>query len=60
MGREEYFMIQFCGVTAAQQLPEKLYPVANIATPGSCARELSLYLLYYVEIVSCVSQMSEH
>lgn len=49
MEEGEYFINQFCGATAAQQLPGKLYLMTNIATSRSCARELSLRFLYFVE-----------
>lgn len=49
-------MIQFCGTTAA---PWKTLP-SDKETSRSCARELCAHLLHYMEIVSCLSQMSDH
>lgn len=49
-------MIQFCGATAG---PWKTLP-SDRETSRSCARELCAHPLYYMEIISYVSQMSDH
>lgn len=53
-------MIHIFSATAAQKNSEKTLSSDKPGDLQAVCRELSLHLLYYMEVVSCVSQMSEH